>query len=58
MKGSGREHQDPINTPYVVGLEMGFHRPRILRDAPRWFVLLMFAFVLGTLVACLLLSRW
>jgi hypothetical protein len=58
MKGSRRDHQDPINNPYGAGIEIGFHRPRILRDAPRWFVLLMFAFAFGTLAACLLLSRW
>ena len=55
MKSSERDHQDPINSPN--GAEMGFHRLRFRRDAPQWFIRLVFACVLGTLVACLLLSR-
>lgn len=50
------DDQKPINNPIGAGLEVGFQRPRFRRDAPRWFTLLVFAVLIGVLVACLLLK--
>ena len=48
--------QVPINNPIGAGLRGGFQRPRFRGDAPRWLTLLVFTFLLGALIACLLLS--
>jgi hypothetical protein len=49
------DQQEPINNPIGSGLEVGLRRPRFRRDAPPWFTLLVFAFIVGVILASFLL---